>query len=179
MHSAEVFKLLIWARGWTLDTWGSRGDWRMMGSSGILQHPPPRHRFWHWVRNGLVGLDPQKVWPDVASWWEEACESHSFDHMGPSPPILSSTKLWKQKAFHHPFSSKPDLMWGFLRLCKQSHVVWMFCYSYIVLSDGVVPQSPRGVLCYPHMHYLTDLKFETCEPWNQWAPRVWIKIVGL
>lgn len=141
--------------------------------------PPPHHRFWHWVRNGLVGLDPQKVWPDVASWWEEACESHSFDHTGPSPPILSSTKLWKQKAFHHPFSSKPDLMWGFLRLCKQSHVVWMFCYSYIVLSDGVVPQSPRGVLCYPHMHYLTDLKFETCEPWNQWAPRVWIKIVGL
>lgn len=171
MHSAEVFKLLIWARGWTLDTWGTRGYWSMMGAAGS-RNPPII------ASDTGFAMGPQKVWPDVASRWEEACESHSFDHTGPSPPILNSTKLWKQKAFHHPFSSKPDLMRGFLRLCKQSHVVWMLCSTYIVLTCGVVPESTgRSLLSAFALHYRS--KFETFEPWNQWAPRVWIKIVGL
>lgn len=137
----------------------------------------------------LMASDTMGCWVSahgMCNWggigWEEDCESPRLFFLTTQvhylfSTILNSKKLWKQKAFHHPFSNKVDLMWGLPWPSKYSHGVWIFATDIFCSGWGADPTSV-GRAVHGHAHSIIYLKFENFEPGNQRVPRVWIRTEG-
>lgn len=180
MHSAKVFKRLNLVK--KVNIWHLRqlGGLEHDGEKAEPAIPHPLDDgLQHWVHNGPLGLGPQAVqlrWhPGEKRIVNRIFLTTLVHHLLSTIP--NSEKLWKQKAFHHPFSNKVDPMWGLPWPFKYSHIVWIFATDIFCSGRGADPESV-GCSAHGHAHSNTYLKFENFEPWNQRVPWVWIRTVG-